>query len=1024
MNELDFTLLSWNIEGKHYILKNSNIKNYLNKHDIVFIHETHCTREMHLELDNYTAIQHPCMLSSVDKPRGGCVMFIKHHLMKYVQGVDKNFHDAILLYLTGNIIIAGFYIPPDNSKYYEDQFDILENISVFDIENPRNIIVCGDLNARMGTIKELNGNSYQSNPDEYVNSHGHKLLEICKTNNLVPLNMLIKDKQKFDTGFTYSKGSCKSQNDWIMVSENYMQNIQRFNIVSELSKISDHIPIMMKAHLKVNVSLDQVLENITDITSETNNHSKFKKFKKDDIDHDVFSNILKIYIAEIESKQLMDNNELANEIDSAMRKAASLASKKTVKPTSTHDSSITGDLNFENVAAVEGRKEYNVWSKLLNDKDPTSVWRQIDFNGKYKSNAIKAENTCDEFADFLEQRCSLPYEHTNYDDIESNIFNPTLDSKITGEEILNGAKKMNQQSASRCGIPLYILMTIITSMLGILVPLFNSIFTGKYPNSWIAFISCLPKKFKLNIPCVRGISLKVILAKIYDTVIKNRLEKWFKVPPEQTAYQTGKFTGLHVFFVRCLISICKKLRIPLFIGVTDFEAAFDFISRRNLFKKLVNIGIGMFMLRALIEMYKMTEAYVFLNGEYSHRLFITAGVLQGSASSTVLFMAYTSDIITLFQQNFPLEELLHLYHILLHADDSLILATSKESLIEKFKLLSKYCKDNNIKLQLRKCCFLAINSNETENIELDGEIIENKKEFVYLGSIITDSGDVTKDIKAEIKKKEKRFNQFFAFLSQNRNAPLVVKEKVLEACVVSAVLTNCETWGNANIDGLEKKYRRALKHLLGLRKSACNEFPYIELGKPTLTSLVHKRQLKFYMDCMVNKDFPMQRYIIRKALDANSSFIKHYVNLHQQYNDKPEDIPSASFTKLKDAVKQKSETQSKYKSFVEMNILLTRPDIYNRYIPTHKLNNVVRLRCVTHNLAIESGRHQGKSREERLCTCGHIEDEGHFLLRCHQYTHIRQKYFNNQKLNSNDILNSLWTEDYVQELLECRKLYN
>ena len=110
----------------------------------------------------------------------------------------------------------------------------------------------------------------------------------------------------------------------------------------------------------------------------------------------------------------------------------------------------------------------------------------------------------------------------------------------------------------------------------------------------------------------------------------------------------------------------------------------------------------MFMLRALIEMYKMTEAYVLLDGEYSHRLFITAGVLQGSASSTVLFMAYTSDIITLFQQNFPLEELLHLYHILLHADDSLILATSKESLIEKFKLLSKYCKDNNIKLQLKK----------------------------------------------------------------------------------------------------------------------------------------------------------------------------------------------------------------------------------------------------------------------------------------------------------------------------------
>ena len=75
--------------------------------------------------------------------------------------------------------------------------------------------------------------------------------------------------------------------------------------------------------------------------------------------------------------------------------------------------------------------------------------------------------------------------------------------------------------------------------------------------------------------------------------------------------------------------------------------------------KLVNLGIGMFMLRALIEMYKVTDAFVLLNGEYSHNLSITAGVLQGSASSTILFMAYTSDIIDIFKAHFPSEELIH-----------------------------------------------------------------------------------------------------------------------------------------------------------------------------------------------------------------------------------------------------------------------------------------------------------------------------------------------------------------------------
>ena len=158
-----------------------------------------------------------------------------------------------------------------------------------------------------------------------------------------------------------------------------------------------------------------------------------------------------------------------------------------------------------------------------------------------------------------------------------------------------------------------------------------------------------------------------------------------------------------------------------------------------------------------------------------------------------------------------------------------------------------------------------------------------QSEFVYLGSTITDSGNVTNDLKAEIRQKEKKFNHFFAFLTQNRNAPLEVKEKVLQSCVLSTIIYNCESRGNANLDNLEAKYRQALKYMLGVRNSTCNELPYIELGKPTLKSEIHKRQLKFYNNCIVTKDLPMQRFIIRKSLDTNCNFIKHYVNLSKTY---------------------------------------------------------------------------------------------------------------------------------------------
>ena len=131
--------------------------------------------------------------------------------------------------------------------------------------------------------------------------------------------------------------------------------------------------------------------------------------------------------------------------------------------------------------------------------------------------------------------------------------------------------------------------------------------------------------------------------------------------------------------------------------------------------------------------------------------------------------------------------------------------------------------------------------------------------------------------------KEKKLNTFFAFITQNQNAPLQVKEKVLDSCLVQAVLNNCESWGNANLKNLELKYRKALKYLLGIRKSTCNEFPYVELARPTLTSLIYKRQLKFYRKCTTGDDLPMQNFIIKQDLDSKNAFSVHYVMLDKKY---------------------------------------------------------------------------------------------------------------------------------------------
>ena len=69
-------------------------------------------------------------------------------------------------------------------------------------------------------------------------------------------------------------------------------------------------------------------------------------------------------------------------------------------------------------------------------------------------------------------------------------------------------------------------------------------------------------------------------------------------------------------------------------------------------------------------------------------------------------------------------------------------------------------------------------------------MIENTSEAIYLGSTFSDKGSVESDVILEIQKRMKFFNKYYAFLRENYTAPLKVKEKVLDACVSSAMLYN------------------------------------------------------------------------------------------------------------------------------------------------------------------------------------------------------------------------------------------
>ena len=125
-----------------------------------------------------------------------------------------------------------------------------------------------------------------------------------------------------------------------------------------------------------------------------------------------------------------------------------------------------------------------------------------------------------------------------------------------------------------------------------------------YPKNWLNLVMAIPKKGRLALPkFVRYISVMGIFEKLYQTILNKRLYKFLTIPSSQTAYQTGKGCNLHVMTIRLFKVLAVKTKQKLFIIFTDFEAAFDLVSRRLLFQKLVKLGVSATMLSALISIY-------------------------------------------------------------------------------------------------------------------------------------------------------------------------------------------------------------------------------------------------------------------------------------------------------------------------------------------------------------------------------------------------------------------------------------
>ena len=225
-------------------------------------------------------------------------------------------------------------------------------------------------------------------------------------------------------------------------------------------------------------------------------------------------------------------------------------------------------------------------------------------------------------------------------------------------------------------------------------------------------------------------------------------------------------------------------------------------------------------------------------------------------------------------------------HILMHADYATLIAATRDLAVSKLKHLLEYCRLNCIIPQYTKCEFIAINGDggDKEPLPFGDKILDHVSNLGLLGSHLTATGLLADDMKLHMITRYKACIKYFNFLRANHLAPLCVKTKVLKACVVNSLLTNCETFGPCIPKELTKTYDKLLRRTFNVRNNTPSLLLYIESGFLPIKALIFARQLKFFQRYKRRLTGNTRRVqMFQRLMGEPTKYLQHYIDISARY---------------------------------------------------------------------------------------------------------------------------------------------
>jgi hypothetical protein len=253
----------------------------------------------------------------------------------------------------------------------------------------------------------------------------------------------------------------------------------------------------------------------------------------------------------------------------------------------------------------------------------------------------------------------------------------------------------------------------------------------------------------------RPISLATVIAKVFDSVLDQRLSVHTRLHDAQFGFRAGLSTESAILALKHTVKYYLDRKTPVYACFLDLSKAFDLVSYDVIWEKLERAGVPAELVSLLSYWYQHQTNNVKWSNALSEQYRLECGVRQGGLTSPRLFNIYVNQLIVELSST-------HVgcrvdgvcFNNISYADDMVLLGPTIGALRKLVAICEVYAEKHGLRYNSKKSELLVFKGRNkppsfVPPVYLNGSPLQRVSQFKYLGHIVNEELKDDSDIERE-----------------------------------------------------------------------------------------------------------------------------------------------------------------------------------------------------------------------------------------------------------------------------------